>query len=112
MCKRNVFHMDKKTELRSGIRSVNNTHQCEDQGWKYRETYSTYRTGCTFDPLRYHDIPVMKENAISNLILCALELSEFYSNISTLQVGLCVLNAKLFKVTENSSQPTKGQNLI
>lgn len=92
--------MDKKTELRSGIRSVNNTHQCEDQGWKYRETYSTYRTGCTFGPLHYHDIPVMKENAISNLILCALELSEFYSNISTLQVGLCVLNAKLFKVTE------------
>lgn len=69
--------MDKKIELRSGIRSVNNAHQCEDQGWKYRETYSAYRIGCTFDPLRYHGIPAMKENAISNLILCALKLNGF-----------------------------------
>lgn len=77
-----------------------NTHQCEDQGWKYRETYSAYKTGCTFDPLHYRDIPVVKKNAITNLIICDLELSEFFSNIATLHVGLCVLNAKLFKVSE------------
>lgn len=53
-----------------------NTHQCEDQGWKYRETYSAYKTGCTFDPLHYRDIPVVKKNAITNLIICDLELSE------------------------------------